>query len=113
FSSILLRRLPASPLFPYTTLFRSVGVVLEQHLPVLVAAMGPRDLAHDPAVHDDLLHARAADERAIGRLFHCHHLTAAVETVGADQNLGLAVAEPRRDRFRSVAREQGNDHGAD
>src|SRR5258708_29286609 len=49
----MIRRPPRSTLFPYTTLFRSVGAA---------AAGGPQ-----PAEHDDVRHRRAAGGRGADR----------------------------------------------
>ncbi len=41
----------------------------------------------------------------VGRLLHPHHLAAPAETVGGDEHARLTVAQPTRDRLRSVSRE--------
>ncbi len=92
---------------------RVVGLVLHQHVPHLVAAVGPGNVAHHASMHDHLGHGRAADEGAIGGLLHRHHLPAPVEAVSADEHLRLAVLQPGRDRLGAVAGEEGDDHGAD
>src|SRR5687768_18174030 len=45
----MLRRPPRSTLFPYTTLFRSVAVVLQNHRVVARAARHGEAVAHGPA----------------------------------------------------------------
>ncbi len=91
----------------------AVGVVLQEHLPDLVASVRPRNLPHHPPVDDHLLHRWAADQGAVSGLLHGHYLAAAVEAVRADQHLRLTVAQTRRDRLRAVAREQWNDDRPD
>ena len=70
---------------------RAVGLVLQQHLPDLVAAVRPRHLADDAAVHDHPRHGRTPDQGAVQRLLHRHDLPAPVEAVGADDHFRLAV----------------------
>src|SRR5690349_7156586 len=88
-------------------------MVLEQDLPDLVAAVRPWDLADHAPVHDDLLDRWTADKGAVSRLLHRHDLATPVETVGADEHLGLTVAEAGGDRLHAIAREQRDDDRAD
>jgi len=92
---------------------RVARLILEQDFPNLVAPVGPGNLPHNPSMHDDLGHRWAADQRAVGRLFHRHDLAAAVEAVGADEHLRLGVLESRRDGLGAVAREDRDDDRAD
>src|SRR5207248_4075438 len=83
-----------------------VGLVFDEHVPGLVAAVGPGDVAADPALHDAVLDRLGVDQRAVGHLLHRHHLAATVEAVGADQHLGLTVVEPAADGPGPVAAEE-------
>ncbi len=91
---------------------RVLRLVLDHHLPHVVATVIPRNLPHDAAVHDDPSHGGTRDERLVGGLLHRHDLAAPVETVGADEELRLAVTKSAGDRLRPVAGEQRDDHRA-
>ena len=78
-------------------------------LPDLVPAEGPGDFSDDASEHDDVLDGRAAEQRLVRDLLHLHHLAAAIEAVRAEQDLGLGVIEPRRDRAGPEAAEERHD----
>ena len=80
-----------------------VGLVLKQDLPNLVATVRPRDLTHDASMHDHLADGRARHQRLVRCLLHRHDVATPVKTIGADQDLRLAVPQTGRDRLRPVA----------
>src|SRR3712207_2198573 len=97
----MIRRPPRSTLFPYTTLFRSAGVVVDEHL---AHARGRQRLGDEPGglvvVGDDvdLLAAQLGDDHA--------HARAAGADAGADRVDAVGVRDDRD--LRAVARLAGD-----
>ena len=89
------------------------GDVRDGLVPPEVAPGSPRNLAAEPPVDDHVLDRRAGGHRLVGGLLHRRHLAAAVEAVGGDQHLRLAVLKPRGDGPGAVAREARRVDSAD
>src|SRR3712207_7788014 len=91
FFFLMIRRPPRSTLFPYTTLFRSVGVLLDGQQ--LQPGAGPEHRRED--------RRRLPGERLLGDLQHPHvlpgELGGAAEVVGA----GFAAAAARSEEHTS------------
>ena len=75
---------------------RGAGVRLpaDQLVPPGIAPLGPRNLAPEPLVDDHVLDRRRCGHGLVGGLLHPHDLAAAVEAVGRDERLRLAVLQP-------------------
>ena len=78
---------------------RAVALAGHRLVPPVVAPGRPRDLAAEPPMHQHVPDRWALGHGLVGDLLHLHDLAAAVEAVGGDQQLRLAVgagARPRR-----------------